>query len=215
MPTPMKVRYPPIQDPINHTDFFFKVLSLLIVNIDDLSPASYAPIFEAAELVPLSYAPPSSSPIPATGWPTLGSMISSGTRLVTFLDTGADFTSVPYLIDGTVPTFSQIFFIRYPDNPPAEFTNIWESAFDVTDTTFNCDVNRTKGDTSTQMFLINHFLDELLLGQTVPDTSALAQTNAVSGTGSLGTQVNTCITVQGRAPNFLLVDVCGNFILME
>ena len=40
----------------------------------------------------------------------------------------------------------------------AEFTNIWETAYDVTDTTFDCEVNRTKGDTSTQMYLINHFL---------------------------------------------------------
>ena len=41
---------------------------------------------------------------------------------------------------------------------PSEFTNIWETAYDVTDTTFDCEVNRTKGDTSTQMYLINHFL---------------------------------------------------------
>lgn len=58
------------------------------------------------------------------------------------------------------------------------------------------------------MFLINHFLDTILLGQPTPDIAALNQTNAVSGTGSLGTQVNTCLITQGRPPNYILVDVC-------
>lgn len=106
-----------------------------------------------------------------------------------------------------VPTFRQNLFSN-SNNAFAEFTNIWETAFDVTDTSFNCDVNRTTGDASTEMYLINHFLDQLLFGQPVPNTGALDQTNAVSGTGSLGTQVNTCIAVQGRPPNFMLVDVC-------
>ena len=89
-----------------------------------------------------------------------------------------------------------------------EFTNIWETAYDVIDSSFDCNVNRTTGDTSTQMYLINHFLDTVLLGQPVPDIASLNQTNAVSGTGSLGTQIITCLTAHGRPPNFLLVDVC-------
>jgi hypothetical protein len=107
-----------------------------------------------------------------------------------------------------VPMFraktSQIFYFN---NPFAEFTNIWESPFDVT-TTFDCSVNRTHGDPSTQMYLINHFLDTVILNQPSPDIAALNQTNAVSGTNSLGAQVNLCLATQGRPPNFLLVDVC-------
>jgi hypothetical protein len=57
------------------------------------------------------------------------------------------------------------------------------------------------------MFLINHFLDTTLLNQLIPDTSELNVTNAASGPGSLGAQVDTCIGQQGRAPNFMLVDV--------
>jgi hypothetical protein len=162
-----------------------EVLSLLIVNIDNLGPTSFDSVFQSTGLTALSYTPPSAS-LPFTGWPTLGSMIDSGKRLVTFLDNGANFATIPYLLD--------------------EFTNIWESAFDVTDTSFNCSVDRTTGDASTEMYLINHFLDQLLFGQPVPNTSALTQTNAVSGTGSLGTQVDTCVAVQGRPPNFMLVD---------
>ncbi|KIJ21960.1 hypothetical protein PAXINDRAFT_165285 [Paxillus involutus ATCC 200175] len=161
-----------------------EVLSLLIVNSDDFPPTSYDSVFKGAGLDTMSYAPPSAS-IPATQWPTLGSLIDSGTRLITFMDASADFSSVPYIID--------------------EFTNIWESPYDVT-TTFDCSVNRTKGDSSTQMYLINHFLDTLVLGQPVPDPSQANQTNAVSGPNSLGDQFDLCVTQYGRNPNFMLVD---------
>jgi len=102
------------------------------------------------------------------------------------MDTGADFASVPYIID--------------------EFTNMWETAFDVTDTTFDCNVNRTNGDPSTQLATINHFLDQIILGQPAPDPEAANVTNGVSGTGSLGLQVQTCVAANGRNPNFMLVD---------
>lgn len=88
-----------------------------------------------------------------------------------------------------------------------EFTNMWESAFDVTDTTFNCNVNRSSGDASTELYLINHFLDTIVLGQPAPDPQDANVTNGVSGTGSLGAQVQTCVAAQGRNPNFMLVDV--------
>lgn len=90
---------------------------------------------------------------------------------------------------------------------PSEFTNVWETAFDVTDNTFDCNVNRTKGNPSTQMYLINHFLDTLVLGQPTPDVAQANVTNGVSGIGSLGQQVNTCVAANGRNPNYMLVDV--------
>ncbi|KAI0039100.1 PLC-like phosphodiesterase [Auriscalpium vulgare] len=161
------------------------VVSLLIVNSDGFLPSDYDSVFKAAGLDTLSYAPDSAS-IQAGSWPTLGSLIDSGKRLLTFLDAGADFTSVPYIID--------------------EFTNIWETAFDVTDTTFDCTVNRTKGDPSTEMYLINHFLDKIVLGQPTPDQASANVTNSVSGVGSLGAQVDTCAAANGRNPNFMLVD---------
>ncbi|KAI0937269.1 hypothetical protein AcW1_001291 [Taiwanofungus camphoratus] len=162
------------------------VVSLLIVNsYDNISPSSYDSVFKSAGLNTMAYAPPSAS-LPASGWPTLGSLISNGTRLVVFLTTQADFGTVPYLID--------------------EFTNIWETAYDVTTTAFDCNVNRTNGDTSTQMYLINHFLDEDIAGILVPDKSQASQTNGVSGTGSLGQQVDTCVAQYNRDPNFMLVD---------
>jgi hypothetical protein len=89
-----------------------------------------------------------------------------------------------------------------------EFTNIWESEFDVVDPSFNCAVNRTHAtDPTTQMYLINHFLDTIVLGAPVPFVAQLNVTNAASGAGSLGAQVDTCISAHGLPPNFMLVDV--------
>ncbi|KAJ3546638.1 hypothetical protein NM688_g5493 [Phlebia brevispora] len=163
------------------------VVSMLIVNSDNLPATQFASTFQAAGADKLAYSPSSAS-MPASSWPTLGTLIDAGTRLVAFMASGADFTSAPYIID--------------------EFTNIWETAFDVTDTTFDCSVNRTASgaDTSTQMFLINHFLDQDILGQPAPDVGQANVTNGVSGVGSLGQQVSTCVQDYGRNPNFLLVD---------
>ncbi|KAF8632996.1 hypothetical protein AX15_001593 [Amanita polypyramis BW_CC] len=161
-----------------------EVLTLLIVNVENLQASQYDSVFKTAGLDTISFVP-QSTPLQASQWPTLGSMIDSGKRLVTFLDNGAD-TSYPYLLD--------------------EFTQIWETAYDVTNLPFDCSVNRTKGDSSTQMYLINHFLDTLLLNQDVPDVSRLNVTNSASGTGSLEEQASTCTTQLGRAPNFMLVD---------
>ncbi|KAJ6503304.1 PLC-like phosphodiesterase [Mycena vitilis] len=160
------------------------VVTLLIVNIDNLPASNYGTVFASVGLDKLSFAP-TSSPLTTSAWPTLGSLIDANTRLVTFLDNAADLTSVPYLID--------------------EFTNVWETPFDVT-TSFDCSVNRTKGDSSSQMYLINHFLDTVVLGNPVPDVAAANVTNAVTGNNSLGDQVNTCTSSNGRAPNYLLVD---------
>jgi len=162
-----------------------EVLSILVVNIDNFPASAFDAVYKAANLVSLSY-PPSAAVVPASSWPTLGSMIDSGQRLVTFLDNSADFATFPYLVD--------------------EFTNIWETAYDVTDTTFDCDVNRTKGNTATQMYLINHFLDKLVLGQPVPDVDRANVTNGVSGVGSLGLQAGQCAAIYGKYPTFMLVD---------
>ncbi|KAI6007145.1 PLC-like phosphodiesterase [Pisolithus albus] len=161
-----------------------EVLSILVVNSDGFPPTAYDSLYKSVGLDTVSYAPQSAS-MPASQWPTLGTLIDSGTRLITFMDANANFTSVPYII--------------------SEFTNIWETPYDVS-TTFDCSVNRTDGDPSTQMYLINHFLDEILLGQPIPDPGQANETNAVSGPNSVGAQVELCVSEYGRSPNFMLVD---------
>lgn len=185
-------------------------MSLLIVNIDGIPVAQYDQVFKTVGLDVESFVP-ASTPLTAASWPTLGSMIDSGKRLVTFMDHGAD-ASVPYIIDGS----SMLLFTRETSlKPCAEFTNVWETAFNVVDT-FDCNVNRTSqgADPTTQMYLINHFLDKLVLGQPAPFVEKLGTTNAASGPGSLGEQVDTCVAQQSRPPNFLLVDVSPLFFLL-
>lgn len=182
-------------------------MTLLIVNSDNLAATQFASVFVAAGVDTLSYSPQSAS-LPASGWPTLGSLIDAGTRLVTFLSTTADFEAVPYLIDGeqcnhmlSCPR------IPFPDTL-AEFSNVWETPYDTTDkTVFQCKKDRGTGDVSTSMFLINHYLDTLLLGTPIPDVANANLTNAVNGSGSLGEEVAVCVGLYGRSPNFLLVDV--------
>jgi hypothetical protein len=168
-----------------------EVVTILLVNIDDLGAASFGTDFAAVGLDSLAFVPSSTS-LPAMQWPSLGSMINSGKRLVVFMDNGANDTSVPYLIP--------------------EFSNVWETAFDVTDPTSSCAVNRSQGDTSQQMYLINHFLDasQPIVGgasSLAPAKDQLNVTNAVAGPGSLGQQAQDCVAQNSRAPNFMLVDV--------
>lgn len=166
------------------------ILSILIVNINNLAASAFGQVFQSAGLSDLAYVP-TVNPLPAGQWPNLGQMIDSGKRLVVFMDNGANDTTFPFLIP--------------------EFTNVWETAFDVTDPTFSCAVNRTQGDTSQQMYLINHFLDsnQPILGSfssLAPDKGQLNVTNSASGPGSLGEQASDCSGQYGRAPNFMLVD---------
>jgi hypothetical protein len=57
------------------------------------------------------------------------------------------------------------------------------------------------------MYLINHFLDKIVLGNPAPDRDQANTTNGVSGVGSLGLQVSQCAATYGKNPSFFLVDV--------
>jgi hypothetical protein len=118
-------------------------------------------------------------------------MITSGKRVVIFLDSHANPTLVPFILD--------------------EFTYMWETPFDETNTSFPCTVDRPprlRNQLPTgRLSVVNHFLDtELPHNILIPDRNALEQTNAVNGVGSLGAQAEQCAGIYGRYPNFLLVD---------
>ncbi|KAJ8083743.1 hypothetical protein AAF712_000676 [Marasmius tenuissimus] len=163
-----------------------EVLTLLIVNIQNLPASRYDTVFKATGLDQISFVP-ESSPLTATAWPTLGSLIDKGTRLITFLDNQADSSSAPYLID--------------------EFTNMWETEFNVVDIArFDCSVNRTKGDASTQLFTVNHFFNQVIATFPAPFPAKANVTNAATGEGSVGVHVGVCQSKMGRSPNFLLLD---------
>jgi hypothetical protein len=148
--------------------------------------------FSNAGLADLAYVPTfTTTPADTLTWPTLGSILDAGKRIVVFLDAGADQTKVPYILP--------------------EFTYIWENPFDQTDNSFPCNVDRPPSLQAQfptgRMSVINHFLDtQLTKGVLIPDTGALNVTNAEDGVGSLGVQAETCSALYGRYPNFMLVD---------
>jgi hypothetical protein len=109
-------------------------------------------------------------------------------------DYGADQAEVPYLLD--------------------EFNHFWEDPFDQTNPSFaECAMNRTNKvdpDGTSSMYLINHFLDVSIGSILVPDRLAADQTNAVTGTGSVGDQADRCAGIWGRYPNVMLIDYFGD-----
>ncbi|GAA5892735.1 uncharacterized protein JCM6883_007456 [Sporobolomyces salmoneus] len=167
-----------------------EVITLLLVNSDGISPSVWAQSYVDSGLAQYVYTP-SNVPVPYDSWPTLQSMISANTRVVSFLAQQADVSSVPYLLD--------------------EFTNIWETPFDETDDSFPCTVDRVTGSAEGKMYLMNHFLDvnTTLFGQTipVPDTARLLETHASSGPApAMSAQADQCFSNHGYYPTFTLVD---------
>lgn len=109
-----------------------------MVNSDNLPPSQFASSFDASGLSAHTYSPSAAS-LSISEWPTLGSLVDSGKTVVVFMDYNADFSSVPYIID--------------------EFSNMWQDAYDVTETGWECAVNRSSGNSGSSMMMINHFLD--------------------------------------------------------
>ncbi|KAJ6537223.1 PLC-like phosphodiesterase [Mycena vulgaris] len=168
-----------------------EVLTLLFTNPEGLSPAAvWKPIFDAAGISNLTYVP-LSLPIKQSDWPTLGSMIDAGTRVVVFLDSQADGSDpAPFILP--------------------EFSMIWETPFSVTNASFPCSVNRIHGPLATEdhMYLINHSLNKNIIpigsGVIISDPIDASTTNGVT---SILANANGCAPLGGnRAPSFVLLD---------
>jgi hypothetical protein len=174
-----------------------EVVTILLVNSIDATATTLGADFVSSGISNYGYQFPASG-APST-WPTLQSLITANTRLVTFVAslTGGN-TAAPYLLD--------------------EFTYVWENPYSVTSSAnFSCLPDRpssVQGSYSTakssgRMFLMNHFLDQNeLFGIQVPNVDASSSTNSpdTSIVGSLGNAAQTCSAVYGSPPNFALVD---------
>lgn len=168
-----------------------EVVTLLLVNSDNALASDIGPQFEASGIDEYAYAPASSSAVKT--WPTLQSLISNGTRLVTFVASlGDPSTKYPYLLN----EFTHIFENDYENESPTEYA---------------CTPNRPKGlttsDTGGRIFLMNHFLySTQVFGIQQPNNTYVNVTNAETGVGSLGSRLDNCTEVYGKAPGFVLVD---------
>ena len=167
-------------DASNNTN---EVLTLLLVNGDDLDVSEFGSVFESVGLDTYAYAP--TGTLALDEWPTLQELIDDGTRLVVFMDYEADTSVVPYILD--------------------EFTYFFETPYDTTDPSFpECSIDRPSGASATgRMYIVNHFLDLDILGIDIPDESVAATTNSEE---SIDAQVAICLGLYDYAPVGVLVD---------
>ncbi|KAI0481486.1 PLC-like phosphodiesterase [Xylaria cf. heliscus] len=168
-----------------------EVVTLLVVNSDGNSAAEFGSIFESSGISKYGYTPS------GNGWPTLQTMITANTRLVTFIASITTSSTYPYLL--------------------TEFEHVFETAFEVTSLSgFNCSIDRPKTQSSAAsalsaglLPLMNHFADtDLGSSITIPDVDDIATTNSPSTTttGALGLHAQTCRSQWGYQPTFILVD---------
>lgn len=171
----------------------YDVITILIGNAKYLPVTTYTPAIADSGLLPYVYTPPKKD-MKLADWPTLSSMIITSSRVVIFMDYEANQDTTPYILD--------------------EFSYMWETPFDPVDRAFPCTVQRppnlSKAAAKSRMYIANHNLNtELeLLGNSllVPTQPLLAETNAVSGFGSLGLAAQQCNATWGKPPTVLNVD---------
>lgn len=88
-----------------------------------------------------------------------------------------------------------------------EFSYFFETPFDVTDPAFPCNLDRPAGASPDgRMYIVNHFLDTAIGSIDVPDVLAINTTNAPTGNGSIGAQVDNCLALYASQPKAVLCD---------
>ncbi|KAI3343423.1 PLC-like phosphodiesterase [Ustulina deusta] len=168
-----------------------EVVTLLIVNSDNYDVEEFGAVFEASGISTYGYTPSGNE------WPTLQSMISAKTRLVTFIASVTASSTYSYLLP--------------------EFDYVFETAYEVTSLSgFNCTLDRPSTQSSAAsalsaglLPLMNHFAyTDLGSSIMIPDVSDIATTNSpsTSTTGALGLHAQTCNSEWGYKPTFVLVD---------
>ncbi|PHH63967.1 hypothetical protein CDD81_5186 [Ophiocordyceps australis] len=187
-----------------------EVVTLVLVNADSAPASELQGHFERSGMAQFGYKP-STAPAATSDWPTLETMISQGTRLVSFV-TNMEFSpAAPYLL----PQFNYVF----------------ETAFEVTQLTgFNCTLDRpaqmapaSNALSRGYLSLVNHFKYQNIGGGAlrsltnlvgassailVPDVDRIDVTNSPNGDvdGNLGRHVDQCRAEWQQQPNFVLVD---------
>ncbi len=115
-----------------------------------------------------------------TPWPTLETMISNNTRCVVFSDVDDASASQPWY--------------HYM------WTNMVETHYSINDIVdFNCDFNR--GDSINDLFILNHFITNSVLGTGVAAQAAIANANPFFINRAL-----QCQQEKAKFPNFVTVD---------
>lgn len=146
---------------------------LLLIMEDYISARQTEVSFEAAQLVPYLYAHPVDRP-----WPTLGSMIEQGQRVVVFAQNNGGADEPDWYLD----LFEQSWDTPYAAKTPEEL---------------KCTHGR--GDRSKSLWVMNHFLTVGLGGK--PDLAKQVNFNPF-----LHDRIRRCEEQVGRLPNVIAVD---------
>lgn len=159
------------------------VVTLLITNEDAIDINKFADAFKAVGLDSYTFTP--SGTLGLDDWPTLGDMISSGNRVVVFMDYHSDTSQVSYILD--------------------EFTYFFETPFDPhEDALSGCNVDRPAGASPDgRLILANHNRNNEVIGIDLPDLPNAGDTNSIA---SITAQTDNCNGLYGRVPNVVLLD---------
>jgi hypothetical protein len=172
-----------------------EVVTLLLVNSDDKSAATYGSVFLSSGISTYGYTPKSTTG-PIANWPTLQTLITANTRLITFIASIDYDSNYPYLLP--------------------EFTYVFETAYNIISLSgFNCTLDRpstvsssTAAISSGYMGLANHFKYQEQAFFSTPDVGNITTTNSpeTNTTGALGLHGQQCESEWGVKPTFFLVD---------
>lgn len=188
------------------------VVTVLLVNGAGASASELDAEYQNAGIGDIAYTPTSSSSSAASAtasgstattsssssdWPTLQSLINSGTRMINFVATLDNNSGAPYLMN----EFDYIFENDYDNTSPSDFS---------------CEPDRPSSVSSAQqainqgmMPLMNHFLYAEVSAFDIqyPNETYITTTNSPNGgAGNLGTAASECSNQYGQAPTFVLVD---------
>jgi len=153
---------------------------------------------------------PSHTPMKRDDWPTLGEMVTSGKKVVVFMDKGFEPKETPMPTSTSTSTSLMIRDLSTTDYIIPQFSSMWEDPYDPDNSDFVCRVDRTQGPLAPdqQLNLINHNLNINFLnvghGLRIPNRSDAPVTNRIS---SIIEHAGHCAPfVNGKNPNFVLLD---------
>ncbi|KAF8939474.1 PLC-like phosphodiesterase [Dissophora ornata] len=158
-----------------------EVVTIFWENAGNLTPAHFQTVYQGAGMTDYLYTQTTGN----TTWPTLAEMISSGKRLVNYIDTGYD-SSVPWLME--------------------EYSFIFETPYQIyKGGAYPCTVDRPKNQRQ-QMYVLNHFISQNLTVDNVvvdiPQPGLAATTNGAD----LTSHADNCRTIFNQTASFVAVD---------
>ncbi len=166
---------------LDHLEVLLEIEAFMVANPDEVLTIIYQDDVAAdrivADLEASGLAARAYTHEPGAAWPTLGTMIDAGTRLLVTAEVGGP--------------------------PPAWFHHVWDLTWDTPYTfhaveEFSCVQNR--GTAGNDLFLVNHWLSTMF------DTPSQADAKIANAYELLLGRASQCQTEAGQLPNFLAVD---------